>query len=150
MKYFSQNNPLWKNDKMGNSKLTLGNYGCTTSCIATGGTWFHETITPKSLASVKTLYTNSGLILWKQIDNIYEKMKFFYRYYTFNEAVIDEFLITNPNSVVLLNVNNKSHWVLALKKTASGYLCSDPYPFPAKNKVFARTNIQGFAVLIKK
>jgi hypothetical protein len=150
LKYFSQNNLIWKNDKLGSSSLTIGNYGCTTSCISTGGTWFGEIITPKELASVKTLYTQSGLIIWKQIENIYEKMKFFYRYYTFNEAVIDEFLITNPNSVVLLNVNNRKHWVLALKKTASGYLCSDPYPFPASKKVYARTNIQGFSVLIKK
>ena len=150
MKYFSQNNPIWKNDHLGASTLMVGNYGCTTSCIATAGTWFGETITPKELASIKTLYTPAGLILWQQIANVYEKMKFFYRYYSFNEAVIDEFVVTNPNSVVLLNVNNKSHWVLALKKTASGYLCSDPYKFPATNKVYARTNIDGFSVLVRK
>ena len=150
MKYFSQNNPIWKNDKLGASKLSIGNYGCTTSCICSAGTWFGETVTPKELASIKTFYTPAGLVIWHQIEHVFEKMKFFYRYYNFNEAVIDEFLITNPNSVVLLNVNNRAHWVLALRKTASGYFCNDPYPFPTKNKVFSKTNIQGFSVLIKK
>lgn len=150
MRYFSQNNPLWKNDKLGSTNLSVGDYGCTTSCICTGGTWFGETITPKELASIHTLYTPTGLVIWNQIGKIFEKMEFLYRYYSFNENLVDEYVVKNPDTVVLLNVNNKKHWVFALKKTASGYLCSDPYQFPAKNNVYARTNIDGFAVLKKK
>jgi hypothetical protein len=147
---YSQNDPKWKNDKMGKSTLNLGNYGCTTSCISTLGTWFGEVITPKQLASTENLYTPQGLVIWRQIDNIFSKMKFMYRYYSFNEKIIDDYLVTNPNTVVLLNVNNRSHWVSALKKVQAGYLCSDPYPNPAKNRVYPASAINGFSVLIRK
>ena len=149
-KVFSQNDPIWKNDKIGGTNLTVGNYGCTTSCVSDGGTWFGEIITPKELASHKELYTSGGLIIWKMIKTIFKKMKFFYRYYSFNESIIDKYLIINPNTVVLLNVDRGYHWVFALSKGNGGYTCSDPYPYLAKKRFYSFNDIDGFTVLIKK
>lgn len=134
---------------MGNSNLTLGRWGCTTSCVATLGTWFNEIKTPKDLALCKNLYTSGGLILWKEIGNIYTKMKFLYRYYTFQEKIIDDSL-KNPDTVVLLNVDRGYHWVAGLSKVLGGYKCSDPYPYPAITRIYKKADICGFAVLIKK
>ena len=34
MRYLSQNDPRWKNKKLGHSRSTIGNFGCTITCIA--------------------------------------------------------------------------------------------------------------------
>lgn len=149
MKY-SQNDPKWKKVKMGISNYRLGGWGCTTSSVCTLGSYFGENKTPEDLAKFKPLYTKDGFIIWKQLENILEKLKFRYRYYSFNEDLIDEYLIANPNTCVLLNVNRNYHWVAALRKVNGGYLCSDPWNYPAKNRTYKNSEIGGFAVLIKK
>ncbi len=145
---YSQNDPKWKQIKMGISNCTLGRYGCTTSSVATLGTWFGDTLTPKDYALNKNLYTKDGLILWKQIQNISKKIKFLWRYYRFNETIIDNYL-NDPDTAITLNVDRGYHWVSALKKVSGGYLCSDPYPYPAVNRKYGFDEIKGFAVLEK-
>jgi GH25 family lysozyme M1 (1,4-beta-N-acetylmuramidase) len=147
---YSQNNPLWKDDFMGSSNLTLGKFGCTTSAICTLASYFGETLTPKDLAKHKELYNSEGKMLWKQLDHILEKLNFLYRYYSFSETVIDDALIKDPNKCVILNVDRGYHWVSALKKTNLGYTCSDPYPFPAKNRNYKNWEISGFTIFVKK
>lgn len=146
---YSQNDPRWKSIKMGISNYNLGRWGCTTSCVATLGSWFGDTLTPKDYALSKKLYTSGGLIIWKQIEKISKKIKFKWRYYSFNEKVIDESLI-NPNTAVLLNVDRGYHWVSALKKVNGGYLCSDPYPYTSVKRKYSFDEIEGLSVLIKK
>jgi len=63
--------------------------------------------------------------------------------------IIDKYL-NNPNTAVVLNVDNGYHWVSALKKVSGGYLASDPYPFPAVNRKYRFNEIKGFTVLQKK
>ncbi len=147
---FSQNDPNWKNDKIGGSNLKVGNYGCTLTNVCIAGSWYGEKITPKELASHKELFTSGGLIIWPVIKTIFKKMKFLYRYYSSNQSIIDECLIKNPDTVVLLNVDRGYHWVFALGKVSGGYKCSDPYPYPAKDRVYAFNDIEGFTVLTKK
>jgi hypothetical protein len=147
---YSQNNPKWKNDKMGNSRWTLGAKGCTTTSICTLASYFGDTITPKELATHKELYTADGLVIWKQLNGILKTLNFLYRYYSFSETVVDDALIKDPNKCVLLQVNNKTHWVSALKKVYGGYVCSNPWTFPATNKTYKFKEITGMAVLIRK
>jgi lysozyme len=149
MKYYSQNDPAWKYDHLGNSTLTVGDYGCTTSCICALASWFGDKITPKMLAESKNCYTNSGLIIWQQLETVFKHIKFRYRYYHFNEEIIDDAL-KNPATAVLLQVNNGKHWVSALAKSKTGYKCSNPYPYPAKTQVYKNNSITGFTVLQEK
>lgn len=131
------------------SQLTLGKFGCLTASIATIGSWFKDPLTPKDYASKKNLYTANGLIIWKQIEKISDKIKFKYRYYHFLESVIDEAL-NNPDTACLLNVDRGYHWVSTLKKVNGGYLCSDPWTFPAKNRKYSFDDIEGFSVIQKQ
>lgn len=141
---------------MGYSNLTLGNYGCLTSALCTLASWFGETLTPKVCAKTVFLYTKpvngkgGGLIIWKQLENLFQKIKFLYRYYSFNESIIDEYLIKNPNTAVILNVDRGYHFVAALRKTQSGYRCVDSYSYPAKIRIYKKSDITGFAVIVKK
>lgn len=149
MNYYSQNNPLWKNDKLGSSNLICGSYGCTTSCICTLASWFGEKITPKVLSGTTYCYTKGGLILWQQLENLFTKIKFHYRYYSFNEKIVDDALI-NPDTVILFNINNGKHWVSGLAKSKTGYKVSDPYPYPSKTRIIKSSEIVGSTILIKK
>lgn len=135
---------------MGISNYRLEGWGCTTSSVATLGSWFGDTLTPKDYANFKPLYTSGGLILWKQIENISKKIRFKWRNYRFDEKMIDDYVVIRPDTAVLLNVDRGYHWVACLKKVSGGYLCSDPYPYPAKNRTYKNEEIEGFAVLIKK
>jgi hypothetical protein len=147
---YSQNNPKWKDDFMGDSNLTLGKYGCLTSAICTLASYFGETLTPKDLASHKELYTKDGLIIWNQLNHILKKLDFLLRIRSFSEKAIDDALVYDPNKCVLLNCDFGYHWVGALKKTYLGYTASDPYPYPAVNRNYKNNAVEGFAILIKK
>lgn len=146
---FSQNDPRWKEDFIGGSNLKVKNYGCTGDVVCTQASWFGDTITPKELFRHKEIFTLGGLIIWKMLETIFKKIKFKYRYYSFNETVFDEAL-DNPNTAIVANVNRGYHWVAVLKKVKGGYLCSDPYPYPAKNRVYTFDDICGFTILQKK
>lgn len=150
MNKFSQNSPFWKNVKMGISNCTLGRFGCTSSSLATLGSWFGDTLTPESYANRKNLYTLGGYILWTQIEKISKKIKFKWRNWGFDEKMIDKYLIKNPNTGVVANVDFGYHWVALLKKTKKGYLASDPYPYPVKDREYLKSDIVGFAVIEKK
>jgi hypothetical protein len=147
---YSQNSPLWKYDKMGKSNSTLGRYGCLTTSICTLGSYFGEDILPKTMAQKNNLYTSGGLLIWSQLDNVLKNLKFVMRIKQFNERAIDEALLKNPNTCVVLNVDRGYHWVAALKKGFNSYVCSDPYPYPARNRTYKFSDICGFAVLANK
>lgn len=146
---YSQNDLRWKNDKMGSSNFSLGGWGCTTSCCATLASFFGDTLTPKDLAKHKELYTSGGLIIWTQLNHIFEHTNFLIRVRFFNEAAIDEAL-RDPDKTVMINVWEGYHWVSVLKKTYLGYTCSDPYSFPARNINYKNRDISGFAILVRK
>lgn len=149
MQLFSQNNPNWKNTKIGSSNLTVGNYGCTLTSLCTLASYFGETLTPGFVALNKFLFTSDGLIIWTQIDKLFTKVNFFMRCRYFNEKAINLYL-ENPDTAVLLNVDRGYHWVAALKKTASGYLSSDPWRYPTVKRVYKNNEIVGFSVISKK
>jgi hypothetical protein len=76
-------------------------------------------------------------------------MKFVYRYYKFDKAIIDKYL-KDPKTVVTLNVDHGYHWVFLLGSVPGGYKCSDPYPLPSVDRTYHYDDIEGFSVLQKK
>lgn len=149
MRFFSQNDPLWKRELLGPSKCTCGQFGCTTCCIAMGGSYFGEDILPFYLCHRLT-YTKDGLIIWQSIAKVFKRMQFRWRFYKFDEALITEGL-KNPNKVVLLNVDRGYHWVFLLNKIPLlGYRCVDPYPFPHRVRYYSAKDIVGGAILERK
>lgn len=156
MKNYSQNDPAWKKDYLGTSKLRMGDYGCVTADVAEVGSYFGDTITPKDLAAHHELYTvpvpgksEGGLILWNKIGAIMSHTKFLWRYFQFDEKVADEALITDPNKCIIFRVNKGLHWVMALKKVKSGYVCHNPYPFPAVQQIYKFNAIDGMATFTR-
>jgi hypothetical protein len=151
MIYLSQNDKRWSADKLGSSPLTIGRYGCTTTCISMLSDYFKCYKNPKEIAHNVANYTKDGLIVWVNLK--FDRMKFVRREYGRNDAKIDQAL-KNPNQAVILEVNNRSHWVVALRKTwfglGSDYLILDPWTGRKEYALKKYHNITGSAFFAKK
>jgi len=125
MKILSQRNKFWANIKLGSSNLTLGRYGCTTTCISMLSDYFGAFFNPDTLARNVKLYTSDGLIIWKNL--MVANFKFERREYGRNDTEIMKAL-KDPNRAVILEVANHSHWVVCIGKTLFGnYKIADPW-----------------------
>src|SRR3990167_11088243 len=99
MRILSQRNPNWSSDKLGSSSLTIGRYGCTTTCISMLSDYFGCFVMPDVLAAHKDWYTLDGLVIWKRFK--FSRMEFTGREYGRNDANIREAL-KDPNRAVML------------------------------------------------
>lgn len=70
-------------------------------------------------------YTEKGLLIWGSLK--FERMRFVRREYGENPKAIIE-AMNDPDKAVILEVNNKSHWVVGVKKQLLGndYIVIDP------------------------
>lgn len=145
MIYLSQRDPRWSDVKLGQSSLTVGRYGCTTTCISMLSDYFKCLAFPDAIAKVPTNYTKDGLILWNKL--VFKKMRFKWRYYEQNDAIIKECL-KDPNRAIILQVNNGLHWVLAVSKNLFGkdYTVLDPWTGKKCDVLKTYHNITGMAV----
>jgi hypothetical protein len=150
MRYLKQTDPAWSQDKIGSSSLTVARFGCTLTCVSMLSDYFNCYISPKDIAKNKSWFTkpsrtdSGGLIIWRNLD--FFSMAFKARLYTRNDQAILAAL-KDPDMATILEVNNKSHWVVALRKSLfGGYVCLDP--LDGKKKVF--NNITGSAIFERK
>jgi hypothetical protein len=113
MKLLSQLDPQWAKDKLGASSLTVGRWGCTTTCIAMASDYFGCYKSPKEIAHNASNYTQDGNIVWERLR--FEKMRFVKRVRKYDASVEKEVreILADPNRAVLITVNNDAHWVLA-------------------------------------
>jgi len=115
MIFLSQRDLRWASDKLGASKLTVGRYGCTTTCVSMLSDYFKCYMSPKEMAAHKDWYTkgtNGGLIIWQNL--VFAHMGFIRREYGEHMSEIVK-AIENPSLAVTLQVNDGQHWVAALR-----------------------------------
>lgn len=144
----SQQDARWAQVKLGQSNLTVGRYGCTTTCLSMLSEYFGAFKTPAQLAgSLK--YTPDGLIIWQSLPSVLPfKIE---KRITFFSPMDIEISLKDPNKGVILNVNNGAHWVLATYKipfTNKLYMTNDPWTGTSRAS-FAYKNIVGSAHMIK-
>ena len=150
MKLLSQRDPSWSSDKLGESSLTLGRFGCTTTCISMLSDYFKCFKSPLELAHNAALYTKpgnpqgEGLIIWQALS--LEKMKFVGRDRQEVAPTILKYM-RDPDKAVILQVNNGAHWVVALRKTLLGndYVIADPWDGKKKTLKATYRNVTGAA-----
>lgn len=107
----SQQDPQWASRKLGASSLTVGRFGCTTTCIAMLSDYFGHYIDPGKLASNVNNYTKGGLVIWKNLNSQLKNFKWVWREYGYAKKNL-EAALADPNRAVILEVNDKSHWVV--------------------------------------
>lgn len=144
MQLLSQRDPKWSQNHLGASQLTVGRYGCTTTCLSMIADYFGTFMSPGQIANHKSWYTPEGLILWNKLA--IPKMAFESREYVRNDVHIQEAL-KDPNRAVLLEVDNGQHWVVALRKTLLGndYVVADPWFGDKRTACGAYKNVTGAA-----
>ncbi len=143
MKFLSQQDPLWANKFLGQSKFTIGRYGCTTTCISMISDYFGCYQDPGMIAQMFVKYTMDGYILWDTL--MLSRVAFESRLKNRDDVAIQAAL-RDPNRAVILNVNNGAHWVVALSKVtlANDYWILDAWD-GKKKKASAYSNIVGSA-----
>ena len=147
MNHLSQRNPNWANLHLLPSKLTVGRYGCTTTCISMLSDYFKCYGSPAHVIDKNIKYTVDGLVIWASIN--FPNFKFESRTFSFNAPMIDR-AINDPNRAVILNVGNKSHWVVALRKVPFTKLYWILDPWDGKVKLSsAYSTIDGAAHFIR-
>lgn len=149
MKRLSQRDPKWCNHKLGSSSLTVGRFGCTTSCLSMLSDYFRCFITPSQIAEHIEWYTKDGLILWINLN--FPFFKFVKRGYGQDDIEIQTYL-KDPKKAVILEVNNGQHWVVAIRKTLFGknYIVADPWLGKDVDCKKVYGNITGYALFSKR
>jgi len=145
MKRLSQRDLRWAKQKLGKSNLTIGRFGCTTTCISMITDYFGNFTDPLSISRQAQHYTNDGLIIWKTFP------EFAKRGYGQNDKDIQDSL-NDKNKAVILEVNNGSHWVVAIRKTLfskNNYIVADPWFGKDVNCKNVYRNITGYALFHK-
>lgn len=146
MFHLSQRDSRWSSFKLGASTLTVGRYGCTTTCISMLTSYFGVWHEPATLASNKSNYTRDGLVLWEAMSKNLKSMKFVERVYGRNDKKIQDSL-KNPKTGVILQVDNGAHWILPIYKLpfVNDYICIDPWDGKYCRAISKYRNITGSA-----
>lgn len=147
MQSFSQRDPRWANNKLGNSALTIGRYGCTTTCIADLSTYYGDNFDP-ALAAKKIQYIQ-GLVIWGSC--VFTNFQFWFRQQGRHDQDIKNAL-ADPNLSVILNVANGSHWVVATgyDPRKNLYTIADPWLGDKADMSRYGNNITGAAFFKRK
>lgn len=121
----SQRDSRWASHRMLPSTLTIGRYGCTTTCISMLSDWYGHFRTPNIMASMHIPYTQDGLIIWGGMK--LQGFNFQKRLKTTDHKAIQESLKGKDTSVIL-EVDH-CHWVVALSRVpfTNTYRIADPW-----------------------
>lgn len=144
MSYFSQRDPRWSKEKIGESSLTVGRMGCCLTSISMLSSYFECLRLPSELAHNVHYYTKNGLVIWKNF--VFSKMRFVGREYMRNDEKIREYL-KDSGKAVIFEVDNRAHWVVGIKPTLLGndYVIVDPWTGTKKTLKKEYKNITGAA-----
>lgn len=124
MRSFSQRDVQWASYMLNPSKLSIGRYGCTTTCMADLSTYFGDNLNPLQISEI-IKYTPDGLVVWQSA--VFKDFQFESRQIGRNDIDIKKAL-NDPNRAVILNVSSGSHWVVATGYDIFGNLkIADPW-----------------------
>ncbi len=141
----SQRDPRWSSVKMSPSNLTLGRFGCTTTCISMLSDYFNCFTLPSVAIDHNIKYTKDGLIRWETIN--FPNFTFEKRVRINDPSVINESL-NNPKKACILTIDRDAHWVVALKSLGDFYWIADPWD--GKKRLLNKRRVSGSAHFIQK
>ena len=122
--YFNQKDSRWANVTLGNSRRTVGNAGCVTTCIAMAESYIYGySVTPASLAK-KLNYSSSGDLYWPSSYKAYSNSDYLYKIY-------NELKSGRPVLVGAKTYSGSQHWVLVTgfnggEMKSSNFRINDP------------------------
>jgi hypothetical protein len=141
---YSQQDPLWKNNKIGDGPDTIGYVGCALTCLAMYSSGWGLTETPATL-NLK-LRASGGFkgeaIVWSAITKFHPELRNTGLTLCMNTAApldeIDSALAAGNPVIVEVDFSPaaglQTHWVLIYAKQADDYLIQDPWPSPPETQ----------------
>ena len=148
MKYLSQRDKAWSTKLIGNTNLTVGRWGCTLTSLSMLSSYYGCYKSPAELAAIRTLFNKDGKLIWEQIPQVFKgKIKFQVRKVGLDRKAITASVNGSPVTSTLIEVANKSHWVVVISTYGNDFYCVDP--IDAKKKLVLKSfgNITGSAHL---
>ncbi len=147
---YSQCDSKWANDKMGTSSKTICQIGCLMSSASMALAGTGKSYNPGTLNKWLTSnggYASGNLFVWASINKLGLSFQGF-----FANSKIKEKL--DAGNVVICNVHNGAHWVLATGYSGDNIKVNDPgysttsYPLSAivegNNGVYSVSKMPGF------
>lgn len=143
MQYLSQRDPAWAMVRLGASNLTVGRYGCTTTCISMLSDYFKCFRRPDEIARNAANYTPDGLVNWSKLR--FPSFSFSKRTYAEDKAAIIA-AAKDPKQAVILQVDG-FHWVVCVGKALlrDDWVIIDPWDGKKKNLKSAYKAVTGAA-----
>ena len=133
----SQKDPRWANVRLGASRMTVGGWGCTTTCESILSYYAHQFIDPGEFARQKENYTGvdyargPGLVLWTEFSKDLDNVKYQRRFYGHDAELVAEALKRKDRFPILQVATGiakyPEHWVVPIRALKGGdYLIMDP------------------------
>ena len=126
---YKQTDIRWRNEKLGNSSTTIGQGGCTISCIG----YLHNLITGENITPSEvnkrmkaTGAFQGSLVLWSRVPRAFPELVWKFRDYNYNNAMVWSWINIWPRVPVLVENRMASisgrHWRLFI----GGGRCYNP------------------------
>jgi hypothetical protein len=118
MTIYSQRDSRWKNEKLGFGNTTIGDYGCTITCVAMMADIEPSEVNQRLKSKNGFTGDNGNLILWSKIKEAIPWLEWQFRGYGYDNDVIKEVVKNNGSCLVEVDFDNKisspndHHWVL--------------------------------------
>jgi len=144
---FSQKDPRWASDRLGNTADSMASDGClvTASAMALSNLGFQTN--PKDLNQRLTRtksYTKKGWLIWDGIRRVTEGRAVATYYDNVDAPTIDKCLKAGEYPMVQFYLpNGRSHWAMIVRHDARGYHMRDPLRTSTKPLIFP-AGIKGF------
>ncbi|NJO17577.1 MAG: hypothetical protein HC877_18120 [Thioploca sp.] len=127
---YLQNDPRWKNDRIGGSQQTLGAVGCTICCVSMALAHYGIDLPPpqlNELLKANNGYTSQGWLKWQTVSQLTSSQIDFMIADQPQTALIDAALrLSQPVIAKILLYGIFPHWVLIVGKNGPDYLIKDP------------------------
>ncbi len=101
----SQNDPRWKNEKLGTSQSTIGGWGCALVSVTIAARYFGKDILPPELdKKLEPYYIDGNLMNWTALTKIYPDIQFVEKLTTYDDAKAKQYL-ADPSYFVICCVD---------------------------------------------
>jgi len=138
---YSQQDPQWKNSKIGPGPDTIGYIGCALTSLAMYASSWGFTETPATLNQKLTAnggVTSDELLVWGAISQLYPQIQSTGLTLCANTdapiSLINTSLMVGQPVIVEVDYSPdpglQTHWVLLYAQQGNDYLIQDPWPFP--------------------
>ncbi|PID52627.1 MAG: hypothetical protein CR972_00950 [Candidatus Moraniibacteriota bacterium] len=141
--YYSQRDPRWANEFIGNSRSTIEDYGCAISSVAMVFTYYGKKITPKKLSNKSIFYWD--LINWPNTwGDLTLSSNITHSGVDWDD--IDDAIDDDEPVIVFINVSGGAgHYVVIHHKTKDDrYVVHDPY---LGSNIYLDSTIKAFGAM---